>query len=95
MAYDDERSGRSFVDDASEGYPKYDPSAGAVYSREVETGVGAALTGLWLFGNLHYWNGVFEKVASTHGIIAEDEQLEWMQYRRKARAVWDRNIRDD
>jgi hypothetical protein len=94
LAYDDERNGRVKTVDADD-IPKYGHEYASVYTREMETAVGASLTMLWVFGNFHYWSSIFEEVKSTHRVIAEDEQLFWMEYKRKARAVWDRNIRND
>ena len=95
FAYDDNRNGLVYADDASGDYPKHRWKDGAVYNKDLETAVGLALTALWIFGNAHYWWGVGDRIVNTTRVIEEDERLDWMTYRRKVREVWDRNIRDE
>jgi hypothetical protein len=94
LAYDDERSGRVESDDGSL-YPTHNTRLNSWYSRDVETAVSVTLTGIWVFGNLHYWMGIADMFLTTMRVIEEDEQLGWMKFRRTKRPVWDRHIRDE
>jgi hypothetical protein len=93
LAYNDELKGHVSTDDAAL-YPKHDRST-SLYNRDVETAVGSALAGIWVFGNAHYWNSILEMFRTTMRVIDEDERLGWMKFKHTKRPVWDRAVRDE